>query len=77
MVYVTDQETGVVTEARVGDVVADAVDSYAEPAANIISTVIPNPIAGAGLAAALLAAAGAVTSRLRKKQTPEVLDDPR
>lgn len=71
MIPVTDPETGVVTEARVGDVVADAVDAYTQPAANIISTAIPNPIVGAGIAAALLAAAGAATSRLRKKRTTE------
>lgn len=63
---------GTVEDVRIGDVVADAVDGYSKPAASIISKVIPNPIAGAGIGAALLAAAGAASAGLRKKkQTPK------
>tara|TARA_Y100000310_G_scaffold323143_1_gene383116 strand:- start:2195 stop:2410 length:216 start_codon:yes stop_codon:yes gene_type:complete len=68
MVNVTDPATGQVEERRVGDVLADVVDNYAEPASSVASALVPNPIAGAGIGAALLAAAGAAASALRKRK---------
>ena len=68
MVTVINPDTGLPEEVRVGDLAADAVDNYTQPAASILTTLIPNPIAGAGIGAALLAAAGAASSRLRKKK---------
>ena len=73
MVTIVNPETGQAEQVRVGDLAADAVDRYTGPAANVLTTLIPNPVAGAGIGAALLAAATAASSRLRKKkpQAPE------
>ena len=68
MVTIVNPETGQAEQVRVGDLAADAVDRYTGPAANVLTTLIPNPVAGAGIGAALLAAAGAASSRLRKKK---------
>ena len=72
-VTIMNPETGLPEEVRVGDLAADAIDRYSNPTANVLTTLIPNPVAGAGIGAALLAAAGAASSRLRKKkpQAPE------
>jgi len=63
---IVDPATG--TQVRVGDVAAGAVESYIEPVASLVGTLIPNPIAGAGIVAALIAAAGVAIARLRKKK---------
>ncbi len=72
MVPIKDPATGeVIDEVRLGDLAADAVDAYAQPTASVLSTVVPNPVVGAGLGGALLAMAGAASAALRKKkQTP-------
>lgn len=71
MVPVTNPETGEVTEMRLGDIAAEAVDQHAGTAASIAQSVIPNPVVGAGFGAALLAAAGAASSAMRKKKQPK------
>lgn len=71
MIPVTDPATGETVEVRAGDVAADALDAYAKPAAGVVQTVVPNPVVGAGLGAALLAAAGAASNAMRKKKQPQ------
>lgn len=67
-VGVVNPATGEVEERRVGDVLADTVDTYAQPTSSVVSAAVPNPIAGAGIGAALLAAAGAASAALRKRR---------
>ena len=71
VVTLQDPVTGEVTETTVGDVAADGVESWAGTLADAAGAAATagsgNPVVGAGVGAALLAAAGAAASALRRK----------
>lgn len=71
VVTLQDPATGEVTETTVGDVAADGVEAWAGTIADAAGAAATgasgNPVIGAGLGAALLAAAGAAASALRRK----------
>lgn len=71
VVTLQDPVTGETTETTVGDVAAGTVESFAGTVADVAggaaTAATGNPVVGAGLGAALLAAAGAVATGLRRK----------